>query len=290
MSNRNTRIPVALLVLLTGVSLAGCGGGSSSGPKAVAITPGPTGKAVTVFVPSGTLQVSGTQNRTVSVRVNGDTATAGVGGLSALGAMQRVTTVSAASTAQIYKNANAQVAVVTAAGTDVLTDASYGIVSQNTPNGTYFGGYHQGTPTSAAQVPTNVQATYRGEFVGLYYEDKTLSTQGLVGTSSLTADFAAGTVTGSVTNLNRRNLFQEQYALKVDGKITGNSYSGTTRFVQIGGTGAPVGSVRSSEMQGRFYGANASQTAGTLRVEGQAPTVAGLKDVTIVGGFGATKR
>ena len=82
------------------------------------------------------------------------------------------------------------------------------------------------------------------------------------------------------------------FGLNMNGTINGNTYTGTAGFTQSGALGAPAGTVTSSALDGGFYGANASETAGAVRVEGRAPDRTGNPgpSVVVTGAFGATKR
>jgi hypothetical protein len=92
-------------------------------------------------------------------------------------------------------------------------------------------------------------------------------------------------VTGNITNLQNSTGTPLAYGLNMGGTIMTNapSYTGGASFTTPGG--APLGTTTSAGMSGSFYGAQAAETAGALRVEG-VPTTA---PVAVVGAFGAKR-
>ncbi len=61
--------------------------------------------------------------------------------------------------------------VATPAGTQNLTNAAYGVYTYDHNGGLIAGGFHNGTPTSSAAMPTTGSASYRGSFTGVSYAD-----------------------------------------------------------------------------------------------------------------------
>jgi hypothetical protein len=117
----------------------------------------------------------------------------------------------------------------------------------------------------------------------------------LQGDVSITANFSSGQVSGTVTDLMRgptsapddSGLEAAPYGLAMTGAtITGNTYGGGT--VAFTDTGSGPGSVSGSTFIGGFYGPDATETAGALRVEGTAPGDGiGTGEVHLQGSFGA---
>lgn len=185
---------------------------------------------------------------------------------------------------------------------DVTRTSSLGYLSDASFGSAFMGGssttplqamaYHHGNPTG--NIPTNVTATYNGLFAGSSFEHgnnaNAFGANSLVGDARVTANFGAGTMTGSVTNISQEPVglglsAPAGYDLNLIGNISGNTYSGSVGFATPGG--AASGAVTHSNMTGGFYGANAAETAGALSVTG---TPAGqATPITAIGSFGAVK-
>jgi C-lobe and N-lobe beta barrels of Tf-binding protein B len=178
-----------------------------------------------------------------------------------------------------------------------LTDSKFGIVQlAQTGNGTQngapltqgaIGGLYTGNPTPVAQLP--VQATYAGSIVGLAAKPGTvLGTVTMAGNMTLNANLTQGTVTGSAPKIVTSLTAFPGYGLAFDGKITGNTYAGTVAFTTP--TGGAVTAPTSSALTGGFFGPGGAETAGSFRIDGQAPDSTGkMVGTIVVGSFGAHK-
>lgn len=141
--------------------------------------------------------------------------------------------------------------------------------------------YHTGTPTSQAQLPTAVTATYTGVFEGIEYRSNSASNY-YTAPMQMNANFGAGTVSGAVARPTG-----SQMGIVFDGTITGNAYQGTAIMV-----GAPAANLvtTKSAVNGAFYGPNAVETAGAIAVQGRQDLPgAPNSPVTVVGAFGAKR-
>jgi hypothetical protein len=155
----------------------------------------------------------------------------------------------------------------------------------------------------------SVTATYLGSFYGFAAaagDDLTQDGQGadLSGKVSLTANFGTAKVDGNVYDLQRSPGSDDcdpcvntpvAYGLALEGDIAGASYSGTAKFTEgtnVAGAAAVEGSA-AGQVIGGFYGGNAAETAGAIRIVGDTPAGAtgpGTgEDVFVSGSFGAAK-
>ncbi len=287
-------VPVAAAVAAAAL-VAGCGGGGGGSPAAAVAPPpaktypsGQYGKALVLTIPGATTSVTALASPSAA----GSDATLTQGATSAAltvtggpstGTLPMIQS-SAGADIKSYKGFNgsgndAELLIVkSVTASQTLTDSSFGVVAVAGPAGSVqVGGFHQGTITPAAQMPT-VTATYNGVFGGLELSDPT-TVRTLAGTTALTANFGAGTVQGSVSNLKAGGL-ATGYGLDLNGNISGNTYTGTTSFTGGGGN------VTSSALNGAFYGANAAETAGALALTGRTPIGS---NVAITGAYGAKK-
>lgn len=125
-----------------------------------------------------------------------------------------------------------------------------------------------GVITSASDVPTAGSATYTGDAAGLVVT----ATQGFDlenGTSTVTADFAAGTVNTTMSGFAATDQVTGNAAtapidtISVTGMtITGNGFSGGTVATTNGGAAINVtGANTTTAAQGAFFGYNGTQTA-----------------------------
>ncbi len=315
-------------VSLAAAGLGGCGGGGSGGGSSATTSPAPVvavapapNKTLMLFIPDlSNISVAGRSAATgntisiaedtsainsASLLVSGTLSNGGAPGASgtlAGSAINRLGNISnlgerkydGGITSSNYLQTE-RASKIVGGNLTFLQDASYGITvyqATNSPSA-YVGGFHHGNATAAANVPTNVSATYNGFFTGLELrtgQDAALGgAKGVAGAMSLTADFTAGTVNGSVSNIVDASSTSAGYGLTMTGTIQGNAYSGTTAFT--GAAGNAAGVVSSSAMNGAFYGANAAETAGAVRIEGTAPIgiVGNNVGLAVVGGFGGTK-
>lgn len=179
-------------------------------------------------------------------------------------------------------------------GTQNLTDASFGVFSTayNTSE-LIAGGFHMGTATPMANVPTTGTATYRGTFAGFAYtEGAAANASALLGNATVTANFGANTVGGQISNLNRNGV-ATGVNLDFNSTLVGGSYFGTVTGVTSAATGAPVATIASSNVNGTFYGTNAAETAANVAVRTTTnPGLtggAGTSGVVVVGAYGARR-
>lgn len=173
-----------------------------------------------------------------------------------------------------------------ATGSLLLQDSRFGYVVIQQGTGTSgnaaIGGLYTGNATPVAQLP--VQATYNGSFVGVIAKQgQSFGATYLTSPMTMTANFTQGTIAGSMNSFFG-NYFATFDGIAFNGKITGNTYSGTATFTDI--TGVAVPAPRTSAVTGGFFGPNAAETAGALRIEGQTPQGKGSVSV-VTGGFGA---
>jgi hypothetical protein len=167
------------------------------------------------------------------------------------------------------------------AGTNYLQNATYGNITYDYTNTgigyDVIGGYYTGNLTPVSQLP--VSATYSGIFLG-NQSTAPGAYQAISGLTTVAANFTNGTVTGGVTGINNG------YNIFFNGTITGNTYAGTGAFANP--TGGNIPAPTFSTVTGGFYGPSASETAGALHIQGQAPMPGGgLSNISVVGGFGA---
>ena len=125
-----------------------------------------------------------------------------------------------------------------------------------------------GVITSASDVPTTGSATYTGDASGLVVT----ATQGFDlenGTSTVSADFAAGTVNATMTGFTATDQATGSAAtapidtISASGMtIAGNSFSGGTITTTNGGAAVNItGANTTTAAQGAFFGYNGTQTA-----------------------------
>jgi C-lobe and N-lobe beta barrels of Tf-binding protein B len=183
---------------------------------------------------------------------------------------------------------------------------------QKLPNGLFFspqgvgtqteGHFFTGTPTSTADMTSlkqgtnQVTAVYSGQFQGTELTDTTR--RGLSGQTTVNANFGAGTITGTVSNMQAYSNCDgsctqaaASYNLNMVGTITGNQYKGTTQYANPttgSATGPGTGLSGTGNLVGGFFGPSAAETGGAVRVNGAAPGVAGT-NTTVTGAYSAKK-
>ena len=139
-----------------------------------------------------------------------------------------------------------------------------------------FGLYGTGVATPTSQMPTTGSALYTGTAYGVMQVTPTGGGQtyvsALTAPISLTANFAAATMTGSITPISYQladgltTAGTTVQTIALAGTITGAGFAGTATYNTATGT-----------FGGGFYGPNAKEIAGTFTVG------------TAVGAFGAHK-
>ena len=166
------------------------------------------------------------------------------------------------------------------------------------PNNNNFAMFYDGDATPEAALPA-ATATYNGSFGGVAVASnwanftRTINdpfatdivagdswspngTWRVTGSSQIVADFGAGDITGSITNMTWRKYTAEDssydgyetivpaeispfHDYQMTGTIDGNTYTGSV--------GGPIGGVVTGDnaLNGGFFGPNAEETAGVLR-------------------------
>ena len=150
-------------------------------------------------------------------------------------------------------------------------------------------------------MPGSGTATYRGFYehgIGVYEAgDGSIKQFFMSGDANLTANFAAGTVTGGVTgdlesydaaSATVVNLNQDVTGLEIDASIAGSEYAGSAAFVDAGGQ--TVGTYNNNEAIGGFFGNNAAETAAAVSMDGNMELDGGPRDFVFQGVIGAVKQ
>ena len=181
-----------------------------------------------------------------------------------------------------------------------LTYSNFGVWSLNpcsntsscTP--TYVGTMGGAQPGYAltASMPTSGSASYSGGAVGYVqqpFANNPTNVAQFYGTSSLTANFGTGAVSGSVTGINAysvdngggtQTLLGTVNNIGLSGTISGAHFSGTTSVTGTAGTAFDI-SGATGTVTGGFYGPSANETAGVFNVRG------GTNNTMLMGSFGA---
>ncbi|MCZ4290405.1 transferrin-binding protein-like solute binding protein [Hoeflea alexandrii] len=153
---------------------------------------------------------------------------------------------------------------------------------------------------NTTNMPTSGQATYKGFHEGgtsVYNDNGTMQSMGLSGgTVELTADFAAGTVTGGISgaelaaykNGNKVVLNPNATGLNINANITGSEYTGTAQLVDASNN--PVGTAVYNEAIGAFFGDAAAETAAAYVIEGNAQLDGANRDYIMSGALGGVKK
>ncbi|MGH6985966.1 MAG: transferrin-binding protein-like solute binding protein [Caulobacteraceae bacterium] len=181
-----------------------------------------------------------------------------------------------------------------------LTYAQYGTWTVNpsgsNTNAIYIAVFAGGLPGVAetSSMPTTGSATYTGGAVGVVLEPG-VTTSGAdagqwFGNSSLTANFATGAVTGSITGIN---VFAVNSSggnppnigtlndIGLTATISGSAYDGTADVTGTAGTAFDITGA-TGNTHGAFFGPSAAETAGVFYLTG------GTNNVSVEGSFGAS--
>lgn len=235
-----------------------------------------TGTPIVVRAPMGT----GNSLSTASVDINSSFSNASVGGS---GVMNWMTGVYINSTATFGKYH----AVSMEPGL-TLSDAQYGLINFQYGNAYGSGGFHSGNLTPVNELP--VTATYSGSLFGRMYEIGKSTYNiwtGVTGGVVLNANFTNGTISGSTMGISQTAA--TPFELSLNGTISGNTYTGSASVVSTDGKAVPAPTA--SAVNGAFYGANAAETAGAVRLEGQVPWKGGTQaNSVLTATFGAKKQ
>lgn len=177
----------------------------------------------------------------------------------------------------------------------ISPDMGIGIYRSKFGYGTGLVGYSiDGDRTQ--NMPTSGSATFSGAAALTVVQDYIV--RGGVGTTSLTADFGAGEISGRISDImvglpDDTAPFAEpgnSRALGADlmlgrAAIVGNTYRSNDLSLVYEGDTAPVsGTVNHAEYSGGFFGSGAAGTGGTLHYKG-TNMGAVIGNVEIVGGF-----
>ncbi|MEP3437882.1 MAG: transferrin-binding protein-like solute binding protein [Hoeflea sp.] len=162
---------------------------------------------------------------------------------------------------------------------------------------TYAVGYIGNNTTN---MPGSGQASYKGFNEGgttVYDDNGTMQYMGLSGgTVELTADFDAGTVKGGIKDAQLATYKNQQMVvlnntvtgLNIDANITGSEYTGTAQLVDANNNA--VGTTRTNEAIGAFFGNGAAETAAAYLIEGNAMLDGQNRDYIMSGTIGAVKK
>jgi hypothetical protein len=148
-----------------------------------------------------------------------------------------------------------------------------------------FGVFHAGSETPLAQVPTAGTATYRGATSGMAI-DGGVALRIFSASMTLTADFAGSTLSGTARNFSAIQLTGSQTGqpsvppfnqLDLSGTIAGSGFTGAAA------SAATTAGPGTGTFEGRFYGPQALEAAGTWNVENASGSMKAW------GSFGATR-
>ena len=150
----------------------------------------------------------------------------------------------------------------------ILAEYTPGVLQETTNLNDVSSGYVvRGTRTSTNDMPTG-SASYSGRMQAREWPTDVLSSytdaDEYRGDFGMIADFAAGTVTGAVSNVVSRPSFSETDAaspstgLTFQGTVSGNSITASS----LSGTGAFAG--YSGSVEGAFYGPDAAEVGGVF--------------------------
>ncbi len=158
----------------------------------------------------------------------------------------------------------------------------------------YVGTYGGGKPGEllSTNVPRSGSATYTGGATGYLSQSDNTNAVGTLatfyGTVSLSANFASGSISGSVNGINayglgvnNRTLIGTVNDISLTGNFTDNVFTGTALALTNVGTGFDI-SGASGGLTGGFYGTGAAEAAGTFNLAG------GTHSVSVIGSFGAS--
>ena len=146
------------------------------------------------------------------------------------------------------------------------------------------------TGTATTTMPTTGTAVFSGGVAGAEFTGTPAGgspTNTFTGNVSLTADFAANTITGAVTGLSAVSFSSGRYAGRMNdialtgGTISGNAFTGTAMAAAaVAGTTLNIAGTN-GQFGGKFYGAGAVEAAGSMALTGGG--------VTVIGAFGAKR-
>ncbi len=163
----------------------------------------------------------------------------------------------------------------------------------NTSNCTpaYAGTFAGAQPGQALTVsmPTTGTATYSGGATGFVLQPIANNSNNVgqfYGTSSLTANFSTGSISGSITGINAygvnggNTLLGTVNNIGLSATISGSTFAGTANVTGSAGTAFDIAGATGT-LKGGFYGPSANEVAGVFNLTG------GANNTTLMGSFGA---
>ncbi|HUZ12961.1 MAG TPA: transferrin-binding protein-like solute binding protein [Caulobacteraceae bacterium] len=172
---------------------------------------------------------------------------------------------------------------------------TWDLAPNSSGNSVYVGvlaGGQPGVPQTAS-MPTTGSATYSGGATGYIVQpnssNSTGTAGGFFGNASLTANFASGGVTGSISGIQAYSVQNNGVGGNAIGSVNDISLSANISGAQYTGTASASGSAGAAfdisgatgSLKGAFYGPSAAETAGVFYLTG------GTNGVSVMGAFGA---
>ncbi len=174
------------------------------------------------------------------------------------------------------------------------------VLSGENTGGSFFGGTATKTTDITNLKNTNVSATYQGGFIGNAGSlnsppidtDARSGLDRVFGDTEITANFGSGKVEGNVFNMQSGySTTPLNYGLRVDGTISGTTYDGTAQYTPKATAAGMAGTSGTGQVLGGFFGAQAAETTGVIRVEGTQPGGGcAVANCIVQGAFGAKKQ
>lgn len=170
-----------------------------------------------------------------------------------------------------------------------LSYAAYGFWSvPDGANDVDVGFFAAGYATQSGDMPTIGTASFSGVANGF-----SLTSDGnaadVIGNASMNVDFAAGTLTGAMTNMRSGERISDAFNsntpwndIGFSGMLTGNAFSADANATSSPDNAAALGADAAGNINGRFYGPQAAEAAGTWRFRDSSGG-------TAFGGFGVKK-
>ncbi|MBL8643166.1 MAG: transferrin-binding protein-like solute binding protein [Rhodospirillaceae bacterium] len=179
--------------------------------------------------------------------------------------------------------------IFTSGAASTLTYSTYGawtrIESVITLRG--VGVFATGTPTVLSNLPTMGGGNFSGNATGFVITGNTATNVSFSGTATFNTDFAARTISGSVTNITTTNIATPATTGTLStmvfgsGTYSGNTFTGMAATLASSGTDAVDLTGATGQFSGIFYGPNAIEAAGSF-----AMTKTG---VNVIGAFGVKR-
>jgi hypothetical protein len=175
-----------------------------------------------------------------------------------------------------------------------LTYSTYGVWAEVTAAGAplAYGTLAAGVVSTTAQMPTTGTATYNGNLQGFGINSATAG-RIAAGTVVLNANFAANTMTGTITNISTRAIGAVDTSPAgvmnninlTGGTISGVSFSGTAAAAaSTAAAGTPLIDITGATgtFGGKFYGPAAAEAVGSVVLTGPG-------GINVTGAFGTKK-